>query len=500
MQAEGVLEKANEKVSQRDQDIDRLQGSELWLQQQVTNLSRLLATETNLKDRIKKLLAVSQGLEANTDKQDLQNEIDRLKLIETRISKLQETKVVLDEEIRLLKIQDQRRAIQLDELTAVGRKLVDVQSEVDRLKPFETSANTLYGEKQVLVGEKRELEREVDRLGPFETQATALQRQDNQLQAEVNRLAPFETSTISLKKENKQLQDERLEKEHSHLEHDLNGKYQAELDKYLAIRDHEKQGRSRRGTISTYHGEKENAENGKAALSDQPRGIQTQRDKFSRDVDAKKQKIDDLESEKQTMAGTVKRLEPLQLTLQDVQGKLKRTKNDLTRLLLSEGTLNKGKAEVSQLKERISSLEKENAKLIKPMVYSQLADTHKKAIMEVEKLNEKLKNVVPQAYYAQLKSRSDALANSPPQFSMPSVPQSLALDANVPQTLSALGNVPSPIVQPPFSTIANAPQPPQFGAPLRPYSFLIAVWNGQTGKGSWTAKSSASNARCVDTR
>lgn len=148
---------------------------------------------------------------------------------------------------------------------------------------------------------------------------------------------------------------------------------------------------------------KETAENGKAALSDQPRGIQTQRDKFSRDVDAKKQKIDDLESEKQTMAGTVKRLEPLQLTLQDVQGKLKRTKNDLTRLLLSEGTLNKGKAEVSQLKERISSLEKENGKLIKPMVYSQLADTHKKAIMEVEKLNEKLKNVVPQAYYAQLK-------------------------------------------------------------------------------------------------
>lgn len=52
MQAEGVLEKANEKVSQRDQDIDRLQGSELWLQQQVTNLSRLLATETNLKDRV----------------------------------------------------------------------------------------------------------------------------------------------------------------------------------------------------------------------------------------------------------------------------------------------------------------------------------------------------------------------------------------------------------------------------------------------------------------
>lgn len=151
---------------------------------------------------------MSQGLEANTDKQDLQNEIDRLKLIETRISKLQETKVVLDEEIRLLKIQDQRRAIQLDELIAVERKLIDVQSEVDRLKPFETSANTLYGEKQVLVGEKRELEREVDRLGPFETQATALQRQDNQLQAEVNRLAPFETSTISLKKENKQLQDE----------------------------------------------------------------------------------------------------------------------------------------------------------------------------------------------------------------------------------------------------------------------------------------------------
>jgi DNA anti-recombination protein RmuC len=52
MQAEGVLEEANEKVSQRDQDIDRLQGSELWLQQQVTNLSRLLATETNLKDRV----------------------------------------------------------------------------------------------------------------------------------------------------------------------------------------------------------------------------------------------------------------------------------------------------------------------------------------------------------------------------------------------------------------------------------------------------------------
>ena len=52
MQAEGVLEKANEKVSQRDQDIDRLQGSELWLQQQVTNLSRLLATETNLEDRV----------------------------------------------------------------------------------------------------------------------------------------------------------------------------------------------------------------------------------------------------------------------------------------------------------------------------------------------------------------------------------------------------------------------------------------------------------------
>jgi DNA anti-recombination protein RmuC len=52
MQAEGVLEEANEKVSERDQDIDRLQGSELWLQQQVTNLSRLLATETNLKDRV----------------------------------------------------------------------------------------------------------------------------------------------------------------------------------------------------------------------------------------------------------------------------------------------------------------------------------------------------------------------------------------------------------------------------------------------------------------
>lgn len=28
----------------------------------------------------------------------------------------------------------------------------------------------------------------------------------------------------------------------------------------------------------------------------------------------------------------------------------------------------------------------------------------------------------------------------------------------------------------------------------------IAVWTRQTGKGSWTAKSIASNARCVDTR
>lgn len=52
MQAEGVLGEANEKVSERDQDIARLQGSELRLQQQVTNLSRLLATETNLKDRV----------------------------------------------------------------------------------------------------------------------------------------------------------------------------------------------------------------------------------------------------------------------------------------------------------------------------------------------------------------------------------------------------------------------------------------------------------------
>lgn len=158
-----------------------------------------------------------------------------------------------------------------------------------------------------------------------------------------------------------------------------------------------------------------------------------------------------------------------------------------------------------------------------------------------------------------IQARSNALANSPPQFSMPNVPQSLGIlrnapnapppfdrqpslpnvpvlsspmanspqlsMANVPQTLGALGNVFSPNVQPPFSTMVNAPQPPQFGAPLRPYGLLvsgilasgtlthsvapslfvmmnaqIAVWNGQTGKGSWTAKSSASNAQCVDTR
>ncbi len=56
----------------------------------------------------------------------------------------------------------------------------------------------------------------------------------------------------------------------------------------------------------------------KRAWSEQPRGIQTQRDEFSRDVDAKKQKIDDLEGEKQTMAGTITQFEHLQSTLQDV--------------------------------------------------------------------------------------------------------------------------------------------------------------------------------------
>ncbi len=66
---------------------------------------------------------------------------------------------------------------------------------------------------------------------------------------------------------------------------------------------------------------------------------------------------------------------------------------------------NKGKTEISQLKERISRLERRMPSWLsgEPMVYSQLANTHQKAIVEVEKLNEKLKNGVTHAYYAQLK-------------------------------------------------------------------------------------------------
>ena len=119
------------------------------------------------------------------------------------------------------------------------------------------------------------------------------------------------------------------------------------------------QGRRRQGTISAWHGDcrpqpsqlqpwtleelcwtaerrKGGCREWKSCVERPAHGHSSPARQILRDADAKKQKIDDLEGENRTLASTIQRLQPLERTVEDVQGELQRTKSELTKLNKAE--------------------------------------------------------------------------------------------------------------------------------------------------------------------